>query len=150
MNGITIGIFAAIITPDPGDHGLGGAAHPHGNRFLRGRQGPHGAQNGFALAGDWCSAAAFLGFTGLTALYGADGALYAIGPLVAFCTVLFIIAEPLRNTGTYTIGDVILYRMKRPPVLAAAVLGTIVINLAYMIPQMAGGGVLLKLLVGLR
>ena len=64
--------------------------------------------------------------------------------------MLFIIAEPLRNTGTYTIGDVILYRMKRPPALAAAVLGTIVINLAYMIPQMAGGGVLLKLLFGLR
>jgi cation/acetate symporter len=78
-----------------------------------------------------------------------DGALYAIGPLVAFCTVLLIIAEPLRNTGTYTLGDVIHYRMKRPPALAAAVLGTIVINLAYMVPQMAGGGVLLKLLFGL-
>ena len=56
------------------------------------------AQNGFALAGDWCSAAAFLGFTGLTALYGMDGAFYALGPLVAFCTVLFLIAEPLRNS----------------------------------------------------
>ncbi|HEX3417608.1 MAG TPA: cation acetate symporter, partial [Stellaceae bacterium] len=75
--------------------------------------------------------------------------LYAIGPLVAFCTVLLIIAEPLRNTGTYTLGDVIHYRMRRPPALAAAVLGTIVINLAYMVPQMAGGGVLLKLLFGL-
>jgi cation/acetate symporter len=86
---------------------------------------------------------------GLTALYGMDGALYGIGPLVAFCTVLLIIAEPLRNTGTYTLGDVIYYRMKRPPALAAAVLGTIVVNLAYMVPQMAGGGVLLKLLLGL-
>ena len=55
------------------------------------------AQNGFALAGDWCSAAAFLGFTGLTALYGMDGAFYALGPLVAFCTVLFLIAEPMRK-----------------------------------------------------
>jgi cation/acetate symporter len=58
---------------------------------------------------------AFLGFTGLTALYGMDGALYAVGPLVAFCTVLLLIAEPLRNTGTYTIGDVIMYRMRQPP-----------------------------------
>jgi len=58
-------------------------------------------QNGFALAGDWCSAAAFLGFTGLTALYGMDGAFYALGPLVAFCTVLFLIAEPMRNTGKH-------------------------------------------------
>lgn len=57
------------------------------------------AQNGFALAGDWCSAAAFLGFSGLTALYGMDGAFYALGPLVAFCTVLLLVAEPLRNTG---------------------------------------------------
>src|SRR5271154_3094790 len=90
------------------------------------------AQNGFALAGDWCSAAAFLGFTGLTALYGMDGALYAVGPLVAFCTVLLLIAEPLRNTGTYTIGDVIMYRMRQPPALAAAIVGTIVINLALL------------------
>jgi cation/acetate symporter len=64
------------------------------------------AQNGFALAGDWCSAAAFLGFSGLTALYGMDGAFYALGPLVAFCTVLLLIAEPLRNTGKYTLGAV--------------------------------------------
>jgi cation/acetate symporter len=70
------------------------------------------AQNGFALAGDWCSAAAFLGFTGLTALYGMDGAFYALGPLVAFCTVLFLIAEPMRNTGKYTLGDVIHSRMQ--------------------------------------
>ncbi len=70
------------------------------------------SQNGFALAGDWCSAAAFLGFTGLTALYGMDGAFYALGPLVAFSTVLFLIAEPMRNTGKYTLGDVIRSRMQ--------------------------------------
>jgi len=62
------------------------------------------AQNGFALAGDWMSAAAFLGFTGLTALYGMDGSLYAVGALVAFLTILFLVAEPLRNTGRYTLG----------------------------------------------
>jgi cation/acetate symporter len=79
------------------------------------------AQNGFALAGDWCSAAAFLGFTGLTALYGMDGALYALGPLVAFCTVLFLIAEPMRNTGKYTLGDVIRSRMQTRTSLLAAI-----------------------------
>src|SRR5271168_1380245 len=89
------------------------------------------AQNGFALAGDWCSAAAFLGFTGLTALYGMDGALYALGPLVAFCTVLFFIAEPLRNAGKYTLGDVIRYRMQNRTSLLAAVGGTMVVNFAY-------------------
>src|SRR6266852_3584248 len=99
-------------------------------------------QNGFALAGDWCSAAAFLGFTGLTALYGMDGAFYALGPLVAFCTVLFLIAEPMRNTGKYTLGDVIRSRMQTRTSLLAAIAGTVVVNFAYLMPQMAGAGVL--------
>src|SRR5262249_20525162 len=107
------------------------------------------AQNGFALAGDWCSAAAFLGFTGLTALYGMDGAFYALGPLVAFCTVLLLIAEPLRNTGKYTLGDVILHRMQSRTSLLAAVSGTMVVNIAYLMPQMAGAGALVKLLTGI-
>lgn len=107
------------------------------------------AENGFALAGDWMSAAAFLGFTGLTALYGMDGALYALGPLVAFCTVILLIAEPLRNTGRYTLGDAIMYRMQRPQALLATIVSTIVVNLAYLIPQMAGAGVLIKLLLGI-
>ena len=107
------------------------------------------AQNGFALAGDWCSAAAFLGFTGLTALYGMDGAFYALGPLVAFCTVLFLIAEPLRNTGKYTLGDVIRSRMQTRTSLLAAIAGTVVVNFAYLMPQMAGAGVLVRLLTGI-
>ncbi len=106
------------------------------------------AQNGFALAGDWMSAAAFLGFTGLTALYGMDGSLYAVGALVAFLTILFLVAEPLRNTGRYTLGDVLAFRMQRPEARLAAVVGSIVVNLAYLVPQMAGGGALIKLLLG--
>jgi cation/acetate symporter len=107
------------------------------------------AQNGFALAGDWCSAAAFLGFTGLTALFGMDGAFYALGPLVAFCTVLFLIAEPMRNTGKYTLGDVIRSRMQTRTSLLAAIAGTVVVNFAYLMPQMAGAGVLVRLLTGI-
>src|SRR5246127_4574094 len=107
------------------------------------------AQNGFALAGDWCSAAAFLGFTGLTALYGMDGAFYALGPLVAFCTVLFLIAEPMRNTGKYTLGDVIRSRMQTRSSLLAAIVGAVVVNFAYLMPQMAGAGVLVRLLTGI-
>jgi len=107
------------------------------------------AQNGFALAGDWCSAAAFLGFSGLTALYGMDGAFYALGPLVAFCTVLFLIAEPLRNSGKYTLGDVIRSRMQTRSSLLAAITGTIVVNFAYLMPQMAGAGILVRLLTGI-
>lgn len=107
------------------------------------------SQNGFALAGDWCSAAAFLGFTGLTALYGMDGAFYALGPLVAFCTVLFLIAEPLRNTGKYTLGDVIRSRIQTRTSLLAVIVGTVVVNFAYLMPQMAGAGVLVRLLTGI-
>ncbi len=106
-------------------------------------------ENGFALAGDWMSAASFLGFTGLVALYGLDGSLYAVAALVAFLVVLLLVAEPLRNTGKYTMADVIAYRMTRRPARLAAVLGTIVVNLAYLLPQMAGAGVLVKLLLGI-
>lgn len=107
------------------------------------------AQNGFALAGDWCSAASFLGFSGLTSLYGMDGAFYALGAVVAFCTVLFLVAEPLRNTGKYTLGDVIRSRMKTRTSLLAIITGTVVINFAYLMPQMAGAGVLVRLLTGI-
>lgn len=107
------------------------------------------AQNGFALAGDWMSAAAFLGFTGLVALYGIDGSLYAVGALVAFLAILMVVAEPLRHTGRYTLGDVIACRMRRPAARVATVVGTLVVNIAYMIPQLAGAGALLKLLLGI-
>ena len=150
MNVATIGMFAAILAITLGITVWAARRTRTTTDFYAAGKGLTASQNGFALAGDWCSAAAFLGFTGLTALYGMDGALYAVGPLVAFCTVLFLIAEPLRNTGTYTIGDVIMYRMRQPAALAAATVGTIVINLAYLVPQMAGGGVLIKLLFGLR
>lgn len=106
-------------------------------------------ENGFALAGDWMSAAAFLGFTGLASLYGMDGSLYAVCALAAFLLILMVVAEPIRNTGRFTLGDVIAYRMQRPHARLAAVIGTAVVNLAYMIPQMAGAGALMKLLLGI-
>jgi cation/acetate symporter len=149
MNFITIAMFVLILLVSLGITTWAARRTRTASDFYAAGRGLTAAQNGFALAGDWCSAAAFLGFTGLTALYGMDGALYAVGPLVAFCTVLLLIAEPLRNTGTYTIGDVIMYRMRQPPALAAAIVGTIVINLAYLIPQMAGAGILIKLLFGI-
>ena len=149
MNAITVAMFVVILIVSLGITAWAARRTQTTSDFYAAGKGLTAAQNGFALAGDWCSAAAFLGFTGLTALYGMDGALYAVGPLVAFCTVLLLIAEPLRNTGTYTIGDVIMYRMRQPPALAAAIVSTVVINLAYLIPQMAGAGVLIKLLLGI-
>ena len=149
MNWITILMFVVIMGLTLAVTAWAAGRTRTASEFYTGGKGLTAAQNGFALAGDWCSAAAFLGFTGLAALFGMDGAFYAIGPLVAFCTVLLLIAEPLRNTGTYTMGDVIMYRMRQPAALWASVIGSIVINLAYLIPQMAGGGVLIRLLFGI-
>lgn len=149
MNWISVIIFVAIMAITLGITAWSANRTRTASEFYTGGKGLTAMQNGFALTGDWASAAAFLGFTGLTALFGMDGAFYAVGPLVAFCTVLLLIAEPLRNTGTYTMGDVIMYRMRQPAALWASVAASIVINLAYMIPQMAGGGVLIKLLFGL-
>jgi cation/acetate symporter len=146
---ITLGIFAAIILVTLAITYWAAKRTRTASDFYAADSRLTAAQNGFALAGDWCSAAAFLGFTGLTALYGMDGAFYALGPLVAFCTVLLFIAEPLRNTGKYTLGDVILYRMQNRTSLLAAVSGTMVVNLAYLMPQMAGAGALVKLLTGI-
>src|SRR6201988_4530242 len=149
MNSITIGIFAAILTRTLAITAWAARRTRMATDFYAAGKGLTAAQNGFALAGDWCSAAAFLGFTGLTALYGMDGALYALGPLVAFCTVLFLVAEPLRNSGRYTLGDVIRSRMQTRASLLAAITGTIVVNFAYLMPQMAGAGVLVRLLTGI-
>jgi cation/acetate symporter len=146
---LTLGIFIVILLIT---FGITYWAAKHTSTtadFYAAASGLTAAQNGFALAGDWCSAAAFLGFTGLTALYGMDGAFYALGPLVAFCTVLFLIAEPMRNTGRFTLGDVIRSRMQTRTSLLAVITGTVVVNFAYLMPQMAGAGVLVRLLTGI-
>src|ERR1700760_1930886 len=149
MNLITIAMFAIVLLVSLGITAWAARRTHTTADFYAAGKGLTAAQNGFALAGDWCSAAAFLGFTGLTALYGIDGAFYALGPLVAFCTVLFLIAEPMRNTGRYTLGDIIRSRMQTRTSLLAAIAGTVVVNFAYLMPQMAGAGVLVRLLTGI-
>ncbi len=106
-----------------------------------------GAQNGWAIAGDYMSAASFLGITGLIASYGFDGFMYAVGWLVAYLTVLFLLAEPLRNTGRYTVADVIAFRLRGRGVRAIAAITTIAITLFYMVALMVGAGSLLDLLI---
>jgi len=106
-----------------------------------------GVQTGWAIAGDYMSATSFLGITGLIAFFGFDGFIYAIGWLVAYLTVLFLLAEPLRNTGRYTVADVIAFRLRGRGVRAIAALTTLIITLFYMTAQMVGGGSLINLLV---
>ncbi len=106
-------------------------------------------QNGWALAGDFMSAASFLGIAGLVATTGFDGLLYSAGWLVGWPVVLFLIAEPLRNLGKYTFADVVAVRMRQVPVRIAAAFGTLATVTLYLIAQMVGAGGLIKLLFGL-
>ena len=105
-------------------------------------------QNGVAVSGDYLSAASFLGIAGLIALNGYDGFLYSVGFLVAYLTVLLLVAEPLRNSGKFTVADVLANRLKQKPVRAAAAISTLTISTFYMIAQMIGAGTLIKLLFG--
>jgi cation/acetate symporter len=106
-----------------------------------------GGKNGLALSGDFLSAASFLGIAGAIAIHGYDGFLYSIGFLVAWLVNLLLIAELVRNTGRFTMGDVLSYRMRARPVRAAAATSTLVISLFYMLAQMAGAGGVVALLL---
>src|SRR5450755_4965245 len=106
-----------------------------------------GWQNGIAVAGDYMSAASFLGIAVIIALQGYDGFMYSVGFLVAYLTVLLLVAEPLRNAGKYTMADVLAYRLSPRPVRAVASLSTITVSTFYMIAQMVGAGALVKLLL---
>ncbi|HWB59003.1 MAG TPA: sodium/solute symporter [Chthoniobacteraceae bacterium] len=106
-----------------------------------------GWQNGLAVAGDYMSAASFLGIAGMIAFKGYDGFMYSVGFLVAYLTVLLIVAEPLRNAGKYTMADLLAYRLSPRPVRAVASLSTITVCTFYMIAQMIGAGQLIKLLL---
>jgi cation/acetate symporter len=109
-----------------------------------------GFQNGMAIGGDYMSAASFLGIAGLIALYGYDGFLYSIGFLVAWLVALLLVAEFLRNSGRYTMADVLAFRMRQRPVRTAASVSTIVVSIFYLIAQMVGAGALVALLLGIK
>lgn len=108
-----------------------------------------GGQNGTAIAGDYLSAASFLGITGAIAIYGFDGFLYSIGFLVAWLVALLLVAELLRNTGRFTMADVLAFRLRQRPVRTAAAISTLAVSLFYLLAQMAGAGGLVNLLLGI-
>src|SRR4051812_22323140 len=108
-----------------------------------------GSQNGLAISGDYLSAASFLGIAGLIYLYGFDGFLYSVGFLVAFLTVLFLLAERMRNAGKFTIADVLAFRLNERPARVAAAFGTLCVAAFYLIAQMVGAGALIQALVGI-
>ena len=111
--------------------------------------GVSGLQNGWAIAGDYLSAASFLGIAGLISLYGYDGFMYSVGWLVAYITVLLVIAEPCRNIGKYTLSDILAYRNDPKKVRVVGALSTITVSTFYLTAQMVGAGVLIKTLIGI-
>ncbi len=116
--------------------------------FYTGGAAFSGRQNGLAITGDYLSAASFLGVTGAIAIYGYDGLLYSVGFFVAWMLALYLVAEPLRNTGKYTMADVLSFRMEQRPVRTAAATSTLVVSFLYLLAQMAGAGGLVALLLG--
>ncbi|MEN0644355.1 cation acetate symporter [Alkalicoccobacillus gibsonii] len=120
------------------------------SEFYTAGGGLTGWQNGLAIAGDYLSAASFLGIAGAIALFGFDGFFYSIGYLVAYLVVLFIVAEPLRNLGKYTLADMIHARFDARKVRGVAAFSTITIVIFYMIAQLVGAGALIQLLFGIN
>lgn len=108
-----------------------------------------GFQNGLALAGDYMSAASFLGIAGIVSTKGYDGLIYSVGWLVGWPIIMFLISEPLRNLGKYTFADVVSYRLNARPIRAAAAAGSLAVVITYLIAQMVGAGTLIKLMFGL-
>jgi cation/acetate symporter len=117
--------------------------------YYTGGGGISGFQNGLALAGDYMSAASFLGISGMVALKGYDGMIYAVGWLVGWPALMFLIAEPLRNLGKYSFADVVAYRLKQGPIRTASAITGLLVVVSYTIAQMVGSGKLIELMFGI-
>ncbi|NYV74648.1 cation acetate symporter [Streptomyces sp. UH6] len=146
---LIISLFTAFVLATLGITVWAGRQTKDAADFYAGGRQFSGFQNGLAISGDYMSAASFLGIAGAIALSGYDGFLYSIGFLVAWLIALLLVAEPLRNSGRYTMGDVLAYRMRQRPVRTAAGVSTIVVSIFYLLAQMAGAGVLVSLLLGI-
>lgn len=149
MSGIGLFFFVAIVGLTLYVTYVASKRTNSASEFYTAGGGLTGWQNGIAIAGDYLSAASFLGIAGAIALFGFDGFFFSIGYLVAYLVVLFIVAEPLRNLGRYTLADMIAARFNQKKVRGAAAVSTITIVLFYMIAQLVGAGALIQLLLGI-
>jgi cation/acetate symporter len=146
--GLTITLFILFVMVTLGITIWAGRQTKDATDFYAGGRSFTGFQNGLAISGDYMSAASFLGIAGAIALFGYDGFLYSIGFLVAWLVALLLVAEPLRNSGRYTMADVLAFRMRQRPVRTAAGISTIVVSIFYLLAQMVGAGSLVALLLG--
>ncbi|QPK83785.1 cation acetate symporter [Corynebacterium qintianiae] len=147
---LNIGIFAVFIIVTMFIVTRAGKTTSESADFYTGGASFNGTQNGLAIAGDYLSAASFLGIVGSIALTGYDGFLYSIGFFVAWLVALLLVAEPLRNVGRFTMADVLSFRLRQKPVRVAAAFGTLFVSLFYLIAQMAGAGSLVSVLLNLH
>jgi cation/acetate symporter len=147
---ITIALFVVFVLITLGITVWASRQTKSANDFYAGGRSFSGFQNGMAIGGDYMSAASFLGIAGIIALYGYDGFLYSIGFLVAWLVALLLVAELMRNSGKYTMADVLAFRMKQKPVRTAAAVSTITVSIFYLLAQMVGAGALVALLLGIK
>jgi len=150
VNVEAISIFAVVVSITLGITYWASKRTTDATSFWAAGRGITGVQNGFAIAGDYMSAASFLGIAGLIFLFGFDGFLYSVGFLVAFLIVLYLLAERMRNAGKFTIADVLTFRLNERPARLAAALGTLVVAAFYLIAKMVGAGALIEALVGIN
>ncbi|MGB2818613.1 MAG: cation acetate symporter [Burkholderiaceae bacterium] len=146
---LTFAVFAAIIGITMYVTFVAAKRVKTASDFYTAGGGVSGLQNGWAIAGDYLSAASFLGIAGLISQFGYDGFMYSVGWLVAYITVLLVIAEPCRNIGKYTLSDILAYRNDPKKVRIVGALSTITVSTFYLTAQMVGGGVLVKTLIGI-
>lgn len=146
---LAFAVFAAIISLTMFVTWLAARRVRDAQQFYAAGRSITGLQNGWAIAGDYLSAASFLGIAGLISLYGYDGFMYSVGWLVAYVTVLLVIAEPCRNIGKYTLGDILAFRNNPRSARLVAALSTLTVSVFYLTAQMVGGGVLVKTLIGI-
>lgn len=147
---INIGIFVAFVIVTLAIVIRVSRRNTNATEYFTGGHAFTGRQNGVAIAGDYLSAASFLGIAGAIAVYGYDGFLYSIGFLVAWLVALLLVAELLRNTGKFTMADVLSFRLKQKPVRLAAAISTMTVSLFYLLAQMAGAGGLVALLLDIN
>ncbi|HWJ04804.1 MAG TPA: cation acetate symporter [Steroidobacteraceae bacterium] len=146
---LTFAVFAAIIGLTMYVTYVAAKRVKSASDFYTAGGGVTGLQNGWAIAGDYLSAASFLGIAGLISQYGYDGFMYSVGWLVAYITVLLVIAEPCRNIGRYTLSDILAYRNNPKAMRIVGAISVITVSTFYLTAQMVGGGVLVKTLIGI-
>ncbi|MCL2735865.1 MAG: cation acetate symporter [Propionibacteriaceae bacterium] len=150
MNWTAITLFIVIVAITLGITWWASRRTKNASDFYTAGGGLNSTQNALAISGDYMSAASFLGIAGMIAINGFDGFFYSVGFLVGYIVVLFLVAEPMRNLGKFTVADMITARYADPKVRGVAALNTIAISVFYMIAQLVGAGALIKLLLGLN